>query len=86
MIRFDDDGLEIKSSEPGLELSNMLAILKAVIPKEDFATAIVAALCAEIPKEFIQERKQDETVTQILKEMERRRASKNKGTANKHKG
>ena len=82
MIRFDEDGLEIKSRDPGLELANMLAILKTIIPREDFSAAIVAALCSDITKEHLIDHKQDETVTQLLKEMEKRRASKNK--RNKH--
>lgn len=48
--------------------------------------AIVTALCSDIPDDCPKYHKQDENVTQILKEMEKRRAQKNKGSANKRKG
>lgn len=82
MIRFDDRGLEIKSEDAVAEISFMIALLKKIIPKEEFTLAIVTALCSDIPDDCPAYRKQDENVTKILKEMEKRRAQKNKG--NKH--
>lgn len=86
MINFDDGRLEIKSKDVGEELAFMLTCIKAAIPKEDFAAAIVTALCTELPKDHIRKVTPDENLTQILKEMERRRASKNKSNKHTKKG
>ena len=93
MIKYDNGHLELLTSDAGEELMELLLMMKGALPKQEFLKAVTVALMWEVPEgavrkmkeETVREPKINKNINELLNELERRRASKNKSAANKRK-
>lgn len=87
MIKYDNGHLELLTSDAGEELFELLVMMKGALSKQEFSKAVALSLMCEVPEgvvrkekeEKVREPKINKNINELLKEMERRRASKNKG-------